>query len=171
MSTFTKQEYLDLIRKLADQQYDEPEEEVIPQEIEWIPAESEIKEKPFAVSNEGIIDLTKTKKADIPKSLFKHNNIKVHHYLIRIRSYDGNPTKPETNPTINLFIYHEITQTPLSKAPCKMTVEFHIDSDNRFNTQPWISYFKGYYGKNIPPSVLVDIIYWMQMTEKLSAFL
>lgn len=169
--TFTEQEYLDLVTKLADQQYDQLEEDTDLENIFWDPSEPKIKEKIVASQNTGTLDLTKIKKDKIKELLFKHNHIKIYDFLIRITEYHGEPSKGGANLTVNITLYHERHKTELSGTPCKMTVPFSIDKDNRFQTRPWISYFVGPYGKEIPTDILIEIIRYMQVVSKLPAFL
>jgi hypothetical protein len=169
--TFTEQEYLELITKLADQQYDQLEEDTDLENIFWEPSEPEIKEKIVASQNNGTIDLTKIKKDKIKGLLFKHSHIKIYDFLIRITEYHGEPSKNGANLTVDVTLYHERHKTELSGAPCKMTVPFNICKDNRFTNKPWLSHFVDCHGKEIPTDVLIEIIRWMQVTSKLPAFL
>jgi hypothetical protein len=168
--TFTEEEYLDLVTRLAEQQYGSLDDIVVG-DAEWMPSEAPIKEKMFRAKNEGTIDLTKIKKDQIKDLLFKHNNIKIYDFLIRITFYHGEPGKDGANLTVDVSLYNEIHKTPLSGAPCKMTVPFSITKDNRFTKRPWLSYFVNSHGKNIPADTLVEIIRWMQVVKKLPAFL
>lgn len=172
-NTLNEQEYLDLISRITGEQYDQLDDDEIEglEDIAWTPANPEVKEKLFRAGNTGSIDLTNTKKSQILDSLFKHNNIKVYDFLIRITKYHGEVGKVGATITVDIEVYDEIHKTPLSNIPCKMLVAFDIKNDNRFINRPWLSQFSWNNGKNIDPDTLVDIIRWMQVVKKLSAFL
>src|SRR5579871_6139835 len=91
MATFTKQEYLELVSKLAEQQYDQLSDDDEEEYIEWIPSEPEIKEKLVRLRSDAITDLTNAKKGDLPDLIFKTTNLKIHNFTIKITNYNGEP--------------------------------------------------------------------------------
>lgn len=166
MSNFTKQEYLELCQRLLDEQYSSDDESDDTSAIAWIPAESEIKNKMTAVRNaQGFIDLTKMKKEKIKEAIQKCDNFRVHDFTIRINHYN------DKSDSFSITLYEDKTKTP-SGNPCKMTYPVLIEKDSRFNGRSWITYFKGSkYGGNIPTDTLIEIIRFLQIIKKLSAFI
>jgi hypothetical protein len=171
---FTEEEYLNLVRRLADEQYDQTDD-FDPAEAFTVSAVDDLvearKQRMQHQLKNGTIDLTKVKKDKLLSSLFKHNTIKVYDFTIRISEYHGEPSKTGANLSVTVTLYHERHKTELSGAPCNIVETFNIGKDNRFSTRPWLSYFTGCHGKRIPPDVLVEIIRWMQVVKKLPAFL
>lgn len=174
---FTEEEYLELVRRLSDGQYDQLDDSDLDSPFDPF-AQSDLEEHIAAKKarmlqsmNNGTIDLTKIKRDKILSSLFKHNTIKIYDFMIRITEYHGEPGKVGANLTVDITLYHDRKKTELSGAPCKITETFSIGKDSRFATRPWLSYFSGPHGRNIPSDVLVEIIRWMQVVKKLPAFL
>lgn len=167
---FSKEEYIALCQKMLDEQYGNDEDDYDTVDMNaWIPSESEAKEKMIAASINGIIDLTKTKKSDIATNLFKCTNLKIGNFSIKITRYSGSPSKDGVGLTFDISIFEETSKTP-SGNPCKMTYKVDILKDSRFTGRQWISYFNKYNGSNIPTSVLVDIIRFLQVVHRLPAF-
>jgi hypothetical protein len=169
MSSLTNQEYLDLVQKLVDQQYDDAEDQndVV---MEWIPSESEAKKKMVQANTNGVIDLTNVKSGKIKESLFKCTNLQVGSFKIRITRYNGAPSQDGTRIDMDLEVYEAKTKTP-SGHPCKVDYPVDFYKDNRFANKSWIKYFRRYCGDNVPADTVVEIIRWFQAVTKLNAFL
>jgi hypothetical protein len=175
MSNFTKEEYLALVMRLADEQYDElSDDDIDLDKVEWIPAEAEIKEKLTKVRSTAVTDLTNVKRAQIPDLLYKTTTIKVHNFTIKIGTFHGDIEGDEANLTVDLALYEEVYQTPNLKAPCRMTYPCNVFEQNRFKGRPWLKYFDkqtGAHGTRVPTAILIDIIRWIQVVVKYPAFL
>lgn len=173
MSTFTKQEYLELVMKLADQQYDELGDEEEDQ-IEWFPSEPEIKEKLARIRSDAVTDLTNVKKGKLKDLLFKSTNLKVHNFTFKINQYHGEPDECGATLSVSFTLYHEVNRTPSMNALCKMTYPCNVYKDTRFSKRSWLQYFDlstGSHGLNVPADTLIDIIRWIQVVVKYPAFL
>jgi hypothetical protein len=157
---FSKEEYLDLITNIADKQYstlNDLDSQITPEYFHLL------------ISN-SVIDFSKVKSSQIKDTLFKGNNIKVYDFIIHINFFHGSPIKDGTNLTVDVSLFHEQHKTKLSGKPCKMMTPFNITKDDRFANRSWLFYFKGSHGKEIPIDILVEIIRWMQVVQKLAAF-
>jgi hypothetical protein len=173
MRNFSKEEYLALVRQLTEDQYDELGDED-PQEIEWIPAVPEIKEKIMKLRSDAVTDLTKLKKSQLMDSLFKTNNLKVHGFTIKIARYHGDPDQKGGELTVDFTLYHEVYETPNMKAPCRMTLPCNIHKDTRFLGRSWLKHFDaatGSHATKVSTETLIDIVRWIQVAVKYPAFL
>jgi hypothetical protein len=170
MSELTNEEYLALCQKLVDQQYDDAVDDYDISKMEWIPAESEAKERMIKVNNNGMIDLTHVRSTKIKEEIFKCGNLKVGDFKIIISHYSGVPSQEGANLTCNLrFMGHQ--SKTMNGMPCNMDSFVNIAKDNRFFGRPWLKYFHGSNADNVPIDTVVDIIRWMQAIKKLTAFL
>lgn len=77
MKSLTDQDYLELIQSLVDQQYDTAVDDYDIEKMEWIPSESEIKEKFHKSKTNGLIDLTNIKSVKLKEEILKCTNLKV----------------------------------------------------------------------------------------------
>ena len=173
MSSFNKQEYLDLIHKLLDQQYAEDEETENIESDHWIPAESPLKDKiPISVQN-GTMDLSDAKKDKISTALRSASNFTVGHFIIKVERnlFDSKRNPIVGNPTFNIELYEERFKTP-SGNPCRMTYKIDIKKDSRFNQCKWVSHFS-YSNKasNVSNEIFVEVVRWMQALKRMTAFL
>lgn len=174
MGTFTKQEYLELVSKLAEQQYDQLIDDDEEEYIEWSPSEPEIREKPVRVRSDATTDLTNAKKSALPDLIFKSTNLKVHNFTIKITTYHGEPDDKGATLNVGFTLYHEVNKTPNLGAPCKMTYACNVYKDDRFKNRPWLKFFDtatGSHATDIPTETLIDIIRWIQVVVKYPAFL
>lgn len=169
MNSMTKQEYLDLINKLLDQQYENDEPETPDPDSHWMPAESPLKDKiPISVQN-GVIDLTNAKKDKIKTSLTMAGGFRVDNFLVKVKRRQTNSLPVALVWDIELF--EERFKTP-SGNPCRMTYRLDVGSDTRFNQCPWVTSFgKGSSARGVSPDVFFDIIRWMQAIKRMTAFL
>lgn len=162
MRNITEQEYFELCERLADQYYDDIEPEVLPEES-WIPSESEatLKLKKMLPGRDGVIDLTDASKSQVFNRLHDNSNFKIGNFLLRIIKYKGEPLE---GITLDIVIYEERK---------KISVKIDPTKDDRFQTRSWANYFKSVLktGKDIPINVLPDIVKWLQVAQKLKAFL
>lgn len=174
MGTFTKQEYLELVSKLTEQQYDQLAEEDEEEYIEWTPSEPEIKEKLVRIRSDAVTDLTNAKKKDLANLIFKSTNLKIHNFTIKITTYHGEPDEKGATLNVGFTLYHEVNETPNLHAPCRMTYPCNVYKDSRFKGRTWLKFFDvatGSHATNIPTETLIDIIRWIQVVVKYPAFL
>jgi hypothetical protein len=170
MKSLSDQEYLELLQKLVDQQYDNAIDDYDVQKMEWVPAEPEIIEK-IKVNHYGMIDLTNVKSSKIKEEIMKCANLKIGTFKIRITKYNGVPSQQGSQLCADIEVLEERTKTP-SGQPCRMDYRIDFHKDNRFTGRPWLKYFSsGGYADNIPIDTVVDVVRWMQAIKKLIAFL
>ena len=155
--TLTKEEYLELVIKLVDQQYGNKIDTVY---------EDKIPSKPDSNS---IIDVTSYKKPDIIAALLRCSNLKIGNFIIKIDSYsykeDGYSMK------YDLRIFEESPHIYLNR-PCKKTTKLVPANDSRLDSRPWAVYFsQGSFAVSVPQDSLLDIIRWLQAMGKIAAFI
>jgi hypothetical protein len=171
MNFFTNQEYLDLIQKLVDQQYDDATNDYDIENMEWIPDESEIQEKIIRANYNGVIDLTKTKSSKIKEELLKCANLKVGNFKFMIDRYFDTPSADGFKTVINLRFWEHKNKTD-SGNPCSIDYPLIFYKDSRFNGRAWVKYFNhGSSAVNVPIDTVVEIVRWLQAMGKLTAFL
>lgn len=170
MSTLTNEEYLALCQKLVDQQYDDAVDDYDISKMEWIPAESEAKERMIKVNNNGMIDLTHVKSTKIKEEILKCGNLKVGDFKIIISHYNGVPSQEGSKLCCSLRVMGHQSRT-MNGMPCNMDSSVNLKKDNRFNGRPWLKYFSSSYADNVPIDTIVEIVRWMQAIKKLTAFL
>ena len=171
MSSFTNQEFLDLIQKLVDEQYDDAIDTYDIDQMEWIPAEPDIKEKIHEANNAATIDLTHVKSNKIKEEILKFSNLRVGAFKIRITRYNGVPSKDGAQMALSMKAWEERTQTPSGMA-CRMDYPMIFAKDDRFNGRTWLKYFgQDNTAHNVPIDTVVEIVRWLQGIHKLTAFL
>lgn len=170
MKSLTDQEYMELCQKLVDQQYSDAVDDYDIEKMEWIPAESEAKEKMLKVNHSGMIDLTHVKSSKIKEEIFKCGNLKVGDFKIIISHYSGVPSQEGAKLCCNLRVMGHQSQT-MNGMPCNMDSTVNLSKDSRFKGRPWLKYFNGSYADNVPIDTVVEIIRWMQAVKKMTAFL
>lgn len=170
MSSFTKREYLDLVQKLVDRQYDDAVDNYDIEQMEWIPSEPEIKQKIHQANNAGTIDLTHVKSSKIKEEILKCSNLRVGAFKVRVVRYNGVPSKNGAQMALSLKVWEERNQTP-SGMQCQMDYPMHFNKDNRFDGRPWLKYFQDNTAHNVPIDTVVEIVRWLQAVHKLTAFL
>lgn len=168
MKLFNSKDYLELCQRLIDQQYDDEDEESI--QTEWIPSEPEIQQKLIQSDRSGRIDLTNVKSYKIKEELFKHANLKVGDFTIRISRHNNTHIETGLVITCTVQVLEERHKTP-NGMPCKIDYPMLFDKDTRFTGRPWLKYFRGNMAFDVPIDVVIDIIRWMQAVEKLTVFL
>jgi hypothetical protein len=171
MSSFTNQEFLDLIQKLVDQQYDDAIDDYDIEQMEWVPSEPEIKQKIHQANNAGTIDLTHVKASKIKEEILKCSNLRVGPFKMRITRYNGVPSQNGAQMSLSMKAWEERTQTP-SGMSCRMDYPMIFAKDARFNGRPWLKYFgRDNVAHNVPIDTVVEIVRWMRAMHKLTAFL
>jgi hypothetical protein len=171
MSSSKDIDYLDLIQKLVDQQYDDAIDDYDISRMEWIPSEPEIKKKIHQASSSGMIDLTNVKSNKIKDELLKCTNLRVGPFKVRIKRYNSVPSQKGAQMTVDIEVWEERTKTP-SGNPCRIDYPMIFSNDSRFSNRPWLKYFdRGNFGTNVPIDIAVEIMRWMQGIHKLTAFL
>lgn len=169
MKSFTNEEYLALCQKLLEEQYDEALDDYNIADMEWIPSESEVKKKRDRANTNGVIDLSEMKSNLIKPQLFKCTNLKVGFFKLRIRHC--NEEESDDKALFTIEVWEERHKTP-NGMPCKIDFPMVFAKDSRFKDRPWLKHFQG--GSSayrLPIDTLVEIIRWMQVVKKLSAFL
>lgn len=172
-NSFTRKDYLSLIQKFAEEQYDTPEDEEPKIEDYWIPSEPEIKKKIQEPTNAGAADVTKVKKDQIMDCLKKFRNIKVGNFLVKITKYHTDESGDFTKGMVDLYIYEEKSKTA-SGQPTKMHNKINLAKDDRFDSRPWLSHSNRYnpeYLTKVPMETVLDIVRWLQGIHRMSAFL
>jgi hypothetical protein len=171
MSHLTTQEYLELCERLAEQYYNQEDdyEQNIPDE-NWIPAESEAKEKlKRMINHNGFIDLTNAKQSQIANKVHTANNFKVGAFLVKITKYKVN-ISGDTH--LDIIIYEEKLIRNKFFKDTKISVKVDPTKDMRFSTRNWAGYFKtDKKGMNVPMGDFPEIIRWLQAVQKMKAFL
>jgi hypothetical protein len=171
MKSLTDKEYLELLSKLVDQQYDDAVDDYDIDKMEWFPAESEAKQKMVRqVNSKGMIDLTHVKSSLIKEEIHKCGNIKVGIFKIVIRRYSEVPSQKGVQLCCDLKILIHQSQT-MNGFPCNMDNDIDLTKDSRFKERPWLKYFRFNYADNVPIDTVVEIVRWLQALKKLSAFL
>ena len=173
MDTILPDEYLALLKMLADTQYDE--EEYVPEPEPWMDADSQALEKMrkarVTATELSTIDMTDMKSAKIKDMLTKHKNIKVGNYSIKIRKYDGHLHEDPNHPiTVDVEVWIKKFKTDIGN-PCNMDYRVDFSKDSRFAPCAWLKHFKGSSGTKIPLDTLHEIIRWLQAIKRLSGLM
>lgn len=181
MDVLSKEEYLQLIERLLNQQYNDTDldnyelenETMMPSE--WASSKPSFKMervKELSIDNNGITDLTNIKKDKIAEYLRKCRNIQVGKFLIKISKYRGDiGPAGESAVSMDIFIHEEILKTHLGRQSTMVT-KIDVTKDSRFYNRQWLKYFTPFkVGNNIPIDVMIDIIRYLQVTHKLKSFL
>ena len=159
----TEQEYIDLILKYSK---DDLDEEPIVDSINYSRPQNNV------VRNSGVVDLTKTNKDKIIQAIIKSSNIRIYEFLIKIdsRILIDVATKKSTN-IYDIVIYEENGKNHFGM-PNKLLSKVNPTSDKRFEDREWTKHFNNGIkkGMNIDLVTMYDIIKWLQMIKKLSAF-
>jgi hypothetical protein len=176
MKTLSKEEYLEMLESLNEDQYGSDGEDYVPDnysEEAWMPSVSPHKEKMFRTIRNGQLDITKYRKEQIKDAIYKVVNLTVGEFLIHITEYHGMPVrnKPqETKLTLDIILYGTKYKTETGQ-PCNMQFKLDPKTDNRFAGKPWLERFSGCRADNIPVDTVVDIIRWLQALKRMNAFL
>ena len=167
--SFTNQEYLELLQKLVDSQYDDAIEDYNIDDMEWIPSEPEIiKKKKKEVNHNVSIDLTNVKARFIEREVHRYGTLKVGDFKIIIFEFNEDPDGYQ--PSCNLKVVVHQSQT-MNGFPCNMDTDLNITKDDRFQGRPWLKYFSYNRADGVPIDTVVEIVRWMQVIKKLTAFL
>lgn len=160
MKSFNQQEYLALVQQLTDLQYQDDEPEAIA--TEWIPSTSPLKEKVLGSISNKIIDLTDIKSVDIKNLISQSTRFKIGLYTLQIKINASSKSG-------SISIWEEKSKTP-NGMPCKVDYPLAIKRDTRFANCQWSKHFGGHCAYNVPVDVIVEIIRWLQVSLKISAF-
>lgn len=170
--TTPRKDYLKYLKELTNEQYsfydDEEETEKDTADNSWVWAEPPAKEKMKIIVFNGVVDATELRKDQIKESLGKAKNIKVGEFTLRIRDVYGRD--PLEKGVLSLEVYEKRTKTPTGQ-PCNMDYRCDLSKDKRFASRPWLSYFKGSWGRDVPIDTIIDIVRWMQALKRLTVFL
>ena len=169
MKSFTNEEYLALCTKLLEEQYDEALDDYNIEDMEWTPSETEVKVKREKANSNGMIDLSEVKSNLIKPQLFKCTNFKVGFFKLRISHF--NEKESDDKAVFSVEVWEERHKTP-NGMPCKIDFPMVFAKDTRFKDRPWLKHFQGgSFAYQMPIDTLVEVIRWMQIVKKLSAFL
>lgn len=166
----TKEEYLALVTRLTEQQYNCISGSTANDQA-WIPAISPAKEKMKSrEDHNGLLNLSNIKKDKVIEflTLNKYFNLKVEDFLVKISRYSYDSKEKKT--TLDLSIYEEKT---INQGSIKSKILNKVDliKDPRFETRPWLKYFNSLkMAKNIPIEEMGNIVRWLQAISKLAAF-
>lgn len=171
ISGFSDHEYLELLQKLANQQYDdnyEEEQDLFSDAPEEWTYEEQPRKPQYNPSYE-CIDLSSAKLEVIKNKLQTSGNIKVGQFIIKIIKYDIANTN-DIKLDINIL---EEKQRIFNGNPGKIAEKINLSKDTRFNNQEWIKYFNNSIksGIKIPIETVANIIKYMQFVYKNAAFL
>jgi hypothetical protein len=169
MKSLNDQEYLELLQKLVDAQYDDAITDYDIANMEWMPAEPEAKEQMLAVKHNGMIDLTHVRSGKIKEEIFKCSNLVVGDFKITVTRFNGIPSQQGAKLCCNLRIMGHQSRT-MNGMPCNMDTSVDLNKDARFNGRSWLKYFNSNLATNVPIDTVVEIVRWMQAIKKLSAF-
>lgn len=160
--TLTKEEYLALIARLVDDQYDELNDNEDEHEAFNSP------EIPSRPNPNTIINVTSYKRDELLPALLKSANLKVENFIIKIHHYTINNDGYEC---YSLRLYEESPHVYLNR-PCTKTTKIKPDQDNRFDSRSWTSFFNGRdYATDLPQNELLNMIRWLQAVCKIGVFL
>lgn len=155
-------EYMELLRKFVEQQYNcSDEDSSIKEEdgIVWAPADSEAKMKIKNHINI-FIDFTNYKKDKVKSILMDSNRavecIRVNNFMVKIRN--------RYKDSVNISIYEEKFKTPSGNS-CKMTYPIDL-KDSRFSSFSHIKHNQS----SITIDSLVEIIKYLQIISKFPVF-
>lgn len=165
-NTFDKEEFLRLVKLITEQQYNSDLSEEI-QKDNWIEERVEtIKGKMKQKENNGILDLSNAKRAQIINQLHNYRNLKIGNFFIKISKYRGDVDKQIK---LDIYIYEE--QRKLNSKYGNLTNKIDPLKDSRFSTASWIQYFDQFkLGNNVPMDKIPDIVRWLQAIQKLTCF-
>lgn len=170
--SISKEEYLKIIEELPDQYGDDDEDYIIPEDA-WLPAESDTKQRMKSAEKNIVIDILDFKKAKVQEALYQYMNFKIGSFLLRIEEYHGVHYKDGSGAdlTLDISIWQHQDETT-SGLPCNMDIHMDFHNDDRFIKKPWLNYFdsKGH-AHNIPIETTANIIRWLQVIQKIPAFL
>lgn len=165
------QNYLELVTKLADEQYDSNDDfHDIISKMEWMPAESEAKEKMLkSNASYGSIDLTNVHSSKIKEEILKNGNFKAGNFKISVKRFSGPP--PENEIFAYLRIWEERNKTP-NGMPCKLDFAVNFAKDTRFCECSWVKHFGfGNSSDKIPLATIIEIARYLQFVSKYPAFI
>lgn len=165
-----KEQYLKLLEEVSNADKDLDDEQSNDwMDSAWIPAEPEFKAEIKKAMTYGKADITKLKRSEIGAALLKYRDVTVGDFLIRLEHSPSNGSNPTTH--IDMEIWEKRYRTP-SGRPCNMDFRVNLHKDTRFMNCTWISSFTTWgHGKNILIATAVDVIRWLQVAKRISAFM
>lgn len=164
------QNYLDLVTKLADEQYDHNDDfHDIITKMEWVPAESEAKEAMLkSTASYGCIDLTTVHSSKMKEEIFKNCNFRVGNFKVNIKRFSADPENKEI--FAYLRIWEERNKTPNGMS-CKLDFAVNFNKDTRFTECSWVTHFGGNSSDKVPINTVVEIARYLQFVSKYPAFI
>lgn len=177
ISGLSDSEYVDLLRKLSEQQYSETIEEddydVDPladvysgfTDEDYAPS---FKPKRVTPNSSICLDLSKAPLATIKEKLHTTGNISIGPFLIRIKRYDSS----ESGVKLDIDIMEERSRTYAGQVG-KMTEKVNMTNDSRFSNKAWAKLFANPMkcGTKLPLDTVAEIIKFLQFVYKNPAFL
>lgn len=174
MTFISKEDYWKLIQS-AESGDDDLDEDYHFPETSWIPADSPAKlkmEQARKAGGYGTADVLNYKREELREILYSTTNLRVGEFTVRVEEYHGRPNKnSSTDLTMDILVWQEKFQTP-SGAPCKMSYKMDFFRDNRFLNRPWLSYFNSSgHAHDIPADTVIEVIKYLQVIQRLNAFM
>lgn len=172
--TLTKEEYLDLVTKLVDEQYGkEIDTEPVIDRGTLFKHKDDVNKKYRETPNTNtIINATDYKKEEIKTAILRSSNLRIGNFLIKIIKHNYNSDDEDGMPmTYDLNIYEESACMYLNR-PSKRLTKLTPSKDSRMDTRPWCQDFSGSdrsYGMSLDS--LLDMTRWLQAMGKMAAFL
>lgn len=168
MSGLSDSEYLDLLKKLVKEQYDEPVEDFEKQYFNPTPSfkkASKIKEKLSNIHK--LHDFSESVRDEIEANISTTGDAKVGPFSVKYMV------------SKNLFSMYIMEDKIKNFAGKKGTITERVNmfKDNRFNNKDWLKYFSNRsgtvsgHGRDIPKETFIDIIKFLQFVCQNPAFL
>jgi hypothetical protein len=170
MDTFNKNEYLDLITALLEQQYGDDLDPIDYLEEDQMLSKSYIK-KIAPATNDKVINLTNIKKDKIKDFLHQYRNIKVGNFSVKISKYSSVHGGSGSNlVNMDIVIYEDNSKSKMGNRDIIRKID--VIKDSRFNQCGWLKHFNQFkIGRNISMDTMADVIRWLQTLERMTAFI
>lgn len=168
MKNYSNQQYLEMLKKLVEEQYSDLSEGALesyidPQQIIMERKVERIKNNMNNNSSQ-ICDVTNCKRKDIEKKVANCRNFVVGNFSIRV-------SQVQNSGIVDIDIYENKISTNFA-VPSQIQHKLDILKDTRFKTCSWAKYFNHFKrGSNIPQETLVEIIKWLQVASSIGTFL
>lgn len=161
--------FLDIAKKLTEEQYGEDNkyecfQDVLDDEAYTLSSPVVMEKQPIFNVN-GITDLTKVKSANLATEIKKAGNLQIGKFLIKIKRYAGQYEQAKNRTGfLDINIFEEKN---------KIHKKINVNKDSRFKDVPWSEHFKDEVnaGNQIPFDTVVEIVRWLQVIDKLVAFI
>jgi hypothetical protein len=168
MEKLSKEDYIKLIERLVDHYDLEDDDSFEELENTWIPSVSKAKEKFNKSLNGSLVDLSNVKKDQIEDYIYKHHDIKVGNFLLKIIKYSIKPSELQQSHKSDL----EVDVIIYEYNNLNMVDKVDVQKDSRFISRPWRDSFNTFKtAKNLDIQSTVDIIRWLQALSRIGCFI